>query len=571
MVHVNRDSSPVLAYHACFHHPPKSLGSHVHNVHPSAMRQHLLDLQKHFTIVPLDEFAEARDKRGLAAITFDDAYRILIQHAFPLFIDLGIPFTVFINGCTLEQKFFWRDKIRYLINHGLVEPWEQFTKGRFKIKNLNFYHYTKHPSNNSRQVDESLSEFLQSLPQEARLEHHCFYNDDFFIRHPLVTYGNHSHHHYVLPSLEPEQQAEEIQLTQERLKQIQGIQISRLFAFPFGRDCDFNDTSVGLLKSLGYTGYVLNRGRLNPSAGSRPSLSVVERFTASTSPILHQIAILERRPNSGHVSTLRKKTFDPEKLVVCIFARGERTVSLAQYCLAQLGLHRMCLLDAPHVEDKWQALTDLVTANPDCETIVRIDGDILVFDGFLDVLERLAKSPYLHWCKTIYFDSFKKPGEKFANGCPDVMSRDVLLAFHRSPWRKKLKTMQKPSTAVMDRGAYGGLGRVLSIFSSLHDFEQWPSKVCQTFINKQMRGEYPSDYVENFPDRVAPRYRRAILESQQIFAQNHHKIGMNYLPLDLSHLDDGVPPIADADLPRLYDKYARFYRKKQRAFQVLKR
>jgi hypothetical protein len=188
----------------------------------------------------------------------------------------------------------------------------------------------------------------------------------------------------------------------------------------------------------------------------------------------------------------------------------------------------------------------------------------------LEAVERFAQAPYLHWFKTTYFDCFKKPEKKFAHGCPEIISRDVFLAFHGSPLRKSLHTRQKPSTVVMERGTYGGLGRFLSTFSSLHDFEQWPSKVCQTFLNKQARGEYPQAYHAAFLDLLPAPYRRAILRSQELFAQTGGKESMNYWRLDLADLDAGIAPIVASDLPRLYDKYARFYRKQQRIFHILK-
>jgi peptidoglycan/xylan/chitin deacetylase (PgdA/CDA1 family) len=72
-------------------------------------------LTKHYTIVALEEFVDRLRRgtslRGVAAITFDDGYAGVFEHAWPLLNDLGIPATVFLvaevheNG--REQGFWW--------------------------------------------------------------------------------------------------------------------------------------------------------------------------------------------------------------------------------------------------------------------------------------------------------------------------------------------------------------------------------------------------------------------------------------------------------------------------------
>jgi peptidoglycan/xylan/chitin deacetylase (PgdA/CDA1 family) len=81
----------------------------------AAFERQMQWLRKHYTVVPLDEFAArfARHAslRGLAAVTFDDGYNGVFEHAWPVLRDLGIPATAFILGAAPEagDAFWWDD------------------------------------------------------------------------------------------------------------------------------------------------------------------------------------------------------------------------------------------------------------------------------------------------------------------------------------------------------------------------------------------------------------------------------------------------------------------------------
>lgn len=67
-----------------------------------------------YTVIPLSELAERvrhrRSVRGLAALTFDDAYRGVFMHAVPLLVRRGLPATVFVvSGAAAAPAPFWWD------------------------------------------------------------------------------------------------------------------------------------------------------------------------------------------------------------------------------------------------------------------------------------------------------------------------------------------------------------------------------------------------------------------------------------------------------------------------------
>ena len=71
-------------------------------------------LARRYTVVGLREFVErlraGRSLRGVAALTFDDAYDGVFQHAWPLLCNLGLPAIVFVVAERPEHRdAFWWD------------------------------------------------------------------------------------------------------------------------------------------------------------------------------------------------------------------------------------------------------------------------------------------------------------------------------------------------------------------------------------------------------------------------------------------------------------------------------
>jgi peptidoglycan/xylan/chitin deacetylase (PgdA/CDA1 family) len=278
MIHGIRPCNPVCVYHACFPQVPSDVERKLHNITPSHLWDHLSCLKKCYRLVCVDELVECRHSGGVAAITFDDGYKSVITHALPVLADLDIPFTIFINSVSFDKRIFWRDKVRYIINHDLVKHCEVFLQKTSKIPGMSFYRYTKHPANNSMVVDQEITEFLQSRGEDLSNNQYCFEDTGFLLEHPLISYGNHSHNHYVLSSLLPEEQFQEIHQTHEFLASIANIRISGLFAVPFGDVRDYDWHTLAILKELGYSGVLLSRQRLDCEPAHSHGLAVIERF-----------------------------------------------------------------------------------------------------------------------------------------------------------------------------------------------------------------------------------------------------------------------------------------------------
>ncbi|MEH6630203.1 MAG: polysaccharide deacetylase family protein [Halopseudomonas aestusnigri] len=294
----------VLLYHGIFKDIPSGLESRIHNVRPEVFKRQISWLKQNFDIVTIDDFSKANDRKGLAAVTFDDAYASVFSEALPWLIDEAIPATIFLNSSLVDGDIFWRDKVRYLITNQLIDdflyycnkiPWVS------EVRRERFYKDTKKPSLNSLVVSDAIDDYFRDREfTEAvaiQLGNVIARRDDL-ISHPLITYGNHSHSHYVLSSLTEKQQHEEITRCQSWLEESE-LELSRIFAAPFGGSLDVNETTNKILVELGVNGLLMSRNSINPSLKcyENGEINVLERYMApSNLPELQEIATaLEQR------------------------------------------------------------------------------------------------------------------------------------------------------------------------------------------------------------------------------------------------------------------------------------
>jgi peptidoglycan/xylan/chitin deacetylase (PgdA/CDA1 family) len=268
-------SSHVLLYHATFSTVPEAMRQHLHNVAPEVIFEQVQWLKKYFDIVVLDQlFGDYAQINGKVAITFDDAYQSVFDHAVPVLTSLSVPCTIFVNGISLTGQPFWRDKVRYLISQARVGDFLRFCAPFAQAHQLrvdDFYHKTKQAMVNSAALDTLIDQYLETI--DATLDEllYCVRDPSLLVDHPLISYGNHTYHHYVLSALSDVQQEEEIGSNHRLLVQA-GVKMSRVFAVPFGGDNDLNDKTLGLLKQYGYDGFLYCRQAINLSrfaAGQR--------------------------------------------------------------------------------------------------------------------------------------------------------------------------------------------------------------------------------------------------------------------------------------------------------------
>jgi peptidoglycan/xylan/chitin deacetylase (PgdA/CDA1 family) len=245
---------------------PNYLQNGLHNVKPEELYKQIKWLKKYFDIVEVDSlFSNDSDISGKAAITFDDGYQSVFREAFPVMKTLNVPATVFINGISLEGKHFWRDKIRFLINTSRVVDFLKYHHRFFDQVNIspeNFFLATKNPDYNSKIINGLVDDYLEKNKITMDTTPFCVNTTNHLIQDPLISYGNHTYNHYVMSSLEADQQEEEIKKNINLLKRL-NVKQSNIFSIPFGRNKDFNEDTIHLIKKYNYKGFLYSRNAIN--------------------------------------------------------------------------------------------------------------------------------------------------------------------------------------------------------------------------------------------------------------------------------------------------------------------
>ena len=282
-----RFSSHIILYHSTYSKVPSNITEGLHNVNPDVLYQQISWYKKYFDIVKVDDlFEESSNQGGKVSITFDDGYQSVLKEGIPVIKNLNVPCTIFINGCTIDNKIYWRDKIRYLINNNLVEDFIKYHGRKSIIKLLNrqnFYKKTKSPEINSRLVDGLCDKYFLNKYGEIHIDNYCIKSIESLITDPLVSYGNHSYHHYVLSSLTKDAQEEEIKKNHSLLKNISNK--SKIFSIPFGGPNTFNSDTIKILKKYGYIGILYSQDKINIVLKNNKYRKVfhgLERFMAPT-------------------------------------------------------------------------------------------------------------------------------------------------------------------------------------------------------------------------------------------------------------------------------------------------
>lgn len=289
--------SQVVLYHATYSRVPENLKKGLHNVAPDEFRKQLKWLKNNFKIVTVDELFQ-NPGPGQAAITFDEAYKSVFDEALPIIKDLKVPVTVFVNGHFLTGGIFWRDKIRFLINNNLVSKfidyYKKISKNAGRLDKDNFYWNSKSLEINSREIDRGIDGFFKKNNINMDDLKYCLSQKSDLVNDELITYGNHGFSHYNLPSLTRQEQAHEIIENHKLLKSCQ-VKMSRIFSVPWGNKEHFNETTIEILKNLGYKGFLLTRNKFNVRFyPEKYGLPFAERYLAPPTYKLFQKQIFRR-------------------------------------------------------------------------------------------------------------------------------------------------------------------------------------------------------------------------------------------------------------------------------------
>lgn len=258
--------SHVVLYHSVALETNDTNSISKHNVHPDIFYKQIRWLKSNFDVIKIDEFLQLDDFSGKAAITFDDGYPSVFQYAIPLLNELNLPATVFLNGCFVENKPFWRNAINYIESHGYKDKFYAFLASKYNYslsKEKSLYKESKKYVHDSSLMATAANEYLKSINISINTP-----NVDIMeliksiSGNKNITYGNHTYHHYVLSSIPLDRQKWEIEYNAELLER-NDLDLSLIFSIPFGGRNDFNEETLRCICDAGYKGILTSRQTIN--------------------------------------------------------------------------------------------------------------------------------------------------------------------------------------------------------------------------------------------------------------------------------------------------------------------
>lgn len=245
---------------------------------------------------------------------------------------------------------------------------------------------------------------------------------------------------------------------------------------------------------------------------------------------------------------------DLSKILVVNFAVDERTIEFSNYCFSNLGFSNILVINGESgFREKFLILSDIAKDNNEFDCFLRNDSDRFVFSGIYELIELF----YAKNAKVAEGYCFDYLMNKFRGSTPHLFDRDTLLWLNDN--NDLMPDCLKPESRFVEKvqDKFGKVYRT-DILTNLHDYEQYPSKICNTFITRLGRNHahlYSKDHLKKIN-----KYDLMKLASNYI--KSNKKTNMDYL--DYGYLDENVDPIDVNDFPHLYEKYNGLYQELKR-------
>ena len=273
----------ILIYHSSFSDKNILRDQYIHNVTPENIINQIEILSKFYDLVNLDDlFCFDSKIDGKMAITFDDGYSNLFKDILPELIQKKIHSTVFLIGNTFHGNILWREKIAYLLkNPKIFNEFKDFYSKNvsFNWDYETFYRESKSFKFNSKELDNYLDQFLSDYSYDITTN--LVSEKENLIKNDYVSYGNHTYNHYVLSSLTEEEQYYEIFNNVQLLSDLD-VNLSNVFAFPFGGLNDYNKSTLKILNDLNIKNVLLSNNVMNfYGASNINNVKYLDRFSPS--------------------------------------------------------------------------------------------------------------------------------------------------------------------------------------------------------------------------------------------------------------------------------------------------
>jgi peptidoglycan/xylan/chitin deacetylase (PgdA/CDA1 family) len=187
----------------------------------------------------------ARPSGRCSMITFDDGYRDNYELAYPVLRKHGVPALFFVpSGLVAERKVGWWDLIAWFVKQtGKSNPELQALLGRMALE----------PHEKTQGLMERVAaDWNVPLPDAALQDAQLMSWEQIReISRNGFAIGSHGHHHWVMKTLSPQSQEEELRLSKSWLEREAGLPV-RSIAYPVGSERHFTRETCEIARRCGY-------------------------------------------------------------------------------------------------------------------------------------------------------------------------------------------------------------------------------------------------------------------------------------------------------------------------------
>ena len=240
VIGLRRRAPRILAYHACEPSENAFTRGLECNTPPALFAKHLEFLSTHYEVVPFAMIASCSRERAVA-ITFDDAYRSVRRHAFPLLRQNRFAATVFVVTDALDNNsLVWVNELTWLLNTG----GEPARRAAATLVGASVESSVAELVERARALSprKQLEDLLEAVALAAAVrapsgnpDLYLNWSDAAEMSKAGITFGNHTASHPDLTTLEVAAQHEEIVRAQRSLERhVPADALLSALAYPFG-------------------------------------------------------------------------------------------------------------------------------------------------------------------------------------------------------------------------------------------------------------------------------------------------------------------------------------------------
>ncbi len=265
----------VLLYHAVEEQEGVWIRGLRSNTRPGTFAAHLDLLDRLYDVVPLDRILRPGDATGRprVAITFDDGYRSMIQHALPLLRSRGHTATAFlVTGVIGNERFVWVNELALLLDRAPAQTLDVVRRvlgvpSSMEESGAVIRHVQTHAALD--RIEGALAEIRGTLSPDARpsaasLALYVTAQDLEEWRNAGCGIGSHTTRHPNLRTEDAPRRREELANALRSVTELGGVPA---LAYPFG---EVDDTVRADARAVGYR-FLLEVGGVNPARGIDPS------------------------------------------------------------------------------------------------------------------------------------------------------------------------------------------------------------------------------------------------------------------------------------------------------------